>query len=134
MGAGRVVAWRARVCVPQAKGGGEADEGWGCVPQPSRCATFVLCSRAWMVPRRPVSADGGVPCTLTLPVARPQLSARAPSVRHQISELWHAFGTCHLHTHPCSPAAEGEDTVRHKLRSLHEELVERFRQLEEEFR
>lgn len=32
------------------------------------------------------------------------------------------------------PAADGEDSVRAKLRAVNEELVERFRQLEEEFR
>jgi hypothetical protein len=32
------------------------------------------------------------------------------------------------------PAADGEDSVRTKLRAVNEELVERFRQLEEEFR
>jgi hypothetical protein len=31
-------------------------------------------------------------------------------------------------------AAEGEDAVRGKLRAVNEELVERFRALEEEFR
>ncbi len=34
----------------------------------------------------------------------------------------------------CVCAAEGEETVRRKLRSVNDELVERFRQLEEEFR
>lgn len=31
-------------------------------------------------------------------------------------------------------AAEGEETVRRKLRAVHDELADRFRQLEEEFR
>lgn len=31
-------------------------------------------------------------------------------------------------------AAEGEEVLRRKLRAVNEELVERFRQLEEEFR
>lgn len=31
-------------------------------------------------------------------------------------------------------AAEGEENVRRKLRTVHDELVERFRQLEEEYR
>lgn len=34
----------------------------------------------------------------------------------------------------CTHAAEGEEMVRRKMRGVHEELVERFRQLEEEFR
>lgn len=36
--------------------------------------------------------------------------------------------------HGCAAAAEGEDAVRAKLRAINEELVERFRTLEEEFR
>lgn len=32
------------------------------------------------------------------------------------------------------PAAEGEDAVRSKLRTINEELHEKFRALEEEFR
>jgi hypothetical protein len=37
-------------------------------------------------------------------------------------------------THLYASTAEGEDAVRGKLRAVNEELVERFRALEEEFR
>jgi hypothetical protein len=36
--------------------------------------------------------------------------------------------------HPPRSAAEGEEVVRAKLRKVHEELVEKFRALEEEYR
>jgi hypothetical protein len=39
---------------------------------------------------------------------------------------------CRAQTHAC--AAEGEEVVRAKLRAVGEELTERFRALEEEFR